>query len=123
MTYGPQRPLVGSAVMLLPHFYSLYTFFYFTSLAEKKLQGQEQLIGNGPDVWISKSLTFVFILLVSRTTKHTNSWNDQLTAESGEELTSEEVRLKAPNAHEFVHQHPVFMLVALPNQFHQVLLP
>ena len=70
---------------------------------------------------ISK-LTHFFILLVSRTTKHTNTWNDQLT-ESSEELTFEEVRLKAPNAHEFVHQHPVFMLVALPNQFHQVLLP
>ena len=69
-----------------------------------------------------EGVTFFFILLVSGTTKHTNTWNDQLT-ESSEELTFEEVRLQAPGVHELVDQHPVLVLVAVADQFHQVLVP
>ena len=31
--------------------------------------------------------------------------------------------LQASAAHELVHQHPVLVLVAVPDQFHQVLMP
>jgi hypothetical protein len=46
-----------------------------------------------------------------------------LRAESSEELTFEEAVLQAPGAHELVHQHPVLVLVAVPDQFHQVFMP
>ena len=44
-------------------------------------------------------------------------------AENSEELTLEEVLLQALAAHELVDQHPVLVLVAVADQFHQVLVP
>jgi hypothetical protein len=46
-----------------------------------------------------------------------------LSGERSEELTFEEVVLQAPGAHELVDQHPVLVLIAVPDQFHQVLMP
>jgi hypothetical protein len=40
-----------------------------------------------------------------------------------EELTFEEVFLQAASAHELVDQHPVLLLVAVPDQFHQIIVP
>jgi hypothetical protein len=65
--------------------------------------------------------TFVYI---AGPKKHqTDPQDHQLRGESSEELTFEEVVLQAAGAHELVDQHPVLVLVAVPDQFHQVLMP
>jgi hypothetical protein len=80
------------------------------TLHERNFGGQEQLIANGVRAKKFPNYRFYFC------------W-PQLSGERSEELTFEEVVLQAPGAHELVHQHPVLVLIAVPDQFHQVLMP